>query len=200
MSGPDPGRLAETARRIPRYNTTVGQTLFRIHRAHKSAVYFSRNTTGRFDPPLTSGTEFGTCYFGVERLTAYVEVFGRTNPISQTLIAERSLSEVRIARPLLIADLTDRKLLGGLGAIPEVSVGPDYSDSRQLAAELVENSFDGIRYYARHDPGFRLISVALFSSAKSGLSADRPIPIPDDLIAEAEREFGLIVLPEAPLE
>ena len=79
-------------------------------------------------------------------------------------------------------------------------MGPDYSDSRQLAAELVENSFDGIRYYARHDPGFRLISVALFSSAKSGLSADRPIPIPDDLIAEAEREFGLIVLPEAPLE
>ena len=200
MSGLDPGRLAEIARSIPSYNTAVGQMLYRIHRAEKSAVYFSRNTVGRFDPPLTPGTEFGTCYFGADRLTAYVEVFGRTNPISETMIAERALTEVAISRPVLIADLTDRRLLGKLGAIPEVSVGPDYGGSRRLAAELVENSFDGIRYYARHHPGFRLISVALFSSAKSALSADDPSPIPDDLIAEAEREFGLIVLPKAPLE
>ncbi len=200
MSLVNPDRLAEIAWRIPRYNSGVGQVLYRIHRADKSAVYFSRNTSGRFDPPLGSGTEFGTCYLGVDRLTAYVEVFGRTNPISETLIAERALTEVVIFRPLLIADLTDRKLLGELGAIPEVSVGPDYGDSGRLAAELVENVFDGIRYFARHDPGFRLISVALFSSAESALSAEKPSPIPDDLIVEAEREFGLLVLPEAPLE
>ena len=200
MSGLDPGRLAEIARRIPRYNTVVGQVLYRVHRADRVAVYFSRNTSGRFDPPLGSGTEFGTCYLGVDRLTAYVEVFGRTNPISETMVAERALSEVAISRPLLIADLTDRKLLGELGAIPEVSVGPNYGDLGRLAAELVENFFDGIRYYARHDPNFRLISVALFSTAESALSADKPSPIPDDLVAEAEREFGLLVLPEAPLE
>ena len=82
MSGLDPGRLAEIARRIPRYNTAVGQVLYRIHRADRGAVVFSRNTSGRFDPPLGSGPEFGTCYLGVDRLTAYVEVFGRTNPIS----------------------------------------------------------------------------------------------------------------------
>ncbi len=200
MNGLDPGRLAEIAHRIPRYNTEVGQVLYRIHRADKGAVHFSRNTSGRFDPPLGSGTEFGTCYFGIDRLTAYVEVFGRTNPISETMIAERALSELAISRSLLIADLTDRKLLGDLGAIPEVSVGPDYGDSGRLAAELVENFFDGIRYFARHDPGFRLISVALFSSAESALTGDKPSPVPDDLIVEAEREFGLLVLPEAPLE
>ena len=133
MSGLDPGRLAEIARGIPRYNTAVGM-LYRIHRAEKSAVYFSRNTVGRFDPPLTPGTEFGTCYLGTDRLTAYVEVLGRTNPISETMIAERALTEVAISRPVLIADLTDRRLLGKLGAIPEVSVGPDYGGSRRLEA------------------------------------------------------------------
>lgn len=174
--------------------------LYRIHRADKDAVYFSRNTCGRFDPPLGSGAAFGTCYLGVDRLTAYVEVFGRTNPISETMIAERALTEVAISRPLLIADLTDRKLLGEIGAIPEVSVGPNYGDSGRLATALVENFVDGIRYFARHDPGFRLSSVALFSSAESALSADKPGPIPDDLIVEAEREFGLLVLPEVRLE
>ena len=172
--------------------------LYRIHRADKGAVYFSGNISGRFDPPLGSGSGFGTCYLGIDRLTAYVEVFGRTNPISETMIAERALTEVVISRPLLIADLTDRKLLGELGAIPEVSVGPDHGDSGRLAAELVENFFDGIRYFARHDPGFRLTSVALFSSAEPALSADKPSPIPEDLIAQAEREFGLLVLPKAP--
>ena len=198
MKGLDPDRLAEITRRIPRYNPEVGQVLYRIHRADKGAVYFSGNISGRFDPPLGSGSGFGTCYLGIDRLTAYVEVFGRTNPISETMIAERALTEVVISRPLLIADLTDRKLLGELGAIPEVSVGPDYGDSGRLAAELVENFFDGIRYFARHDPGFRLTSVALFSSAAPALSADKPNPIPDDLIPQAEREFGLLVLPKAP--
>lgn len=200
MSGLDPARLAEIVQRIPRYSTEVGQVLYRIHRVNKNAVHFSRNTSGRFDPPLGRGTEFGTCYLGVQRLTAYVEVFGRTNPISESMIAERSLTEVAISRPLLVADLTDRTLLGDLGAIPEVSVGPDYGDSGRLAAELVNNFFDGIRYYARHDPGFRLISMALFSSAGSALSTDRSGPIPDDLIIEAEREFGLLVLPAVSLD
>lgn len=203
MSGHDPGRIAQIAQialRIPRDSTHVGRVLYRIHRADKGAVHFSRNTSGRVDPSLGSGAQFGTCHLGVERLAAYVDVFGRTNPISETMIAERALTEVTTSQPLLIADLTDRKLFGELGAIPQVSVGPSYGDSRRLAVELVENCVDGIRYYARHDPGFRLISMALFSSAESALNADKPCPIPDDLIARAEREFGLLVLPEALLD
>lgn len=40
----------------------------------------------------------------------------------------RALSEVRLSGPSLKADLTDRSLLGEVGVISEVSVGPDYDD------------------------------------------------------------------------
>lgn len=174
--------------------------LYRIHRVDHEAVHFSGATSGRFDPPPESGAGVGTCYLGVDPLTAYVEVFGRTNPVSQAMIAKRALSQVRLSGPLLVADLTDRSLLGEVGAIPEVSVGPNYDASQRLAAELVEDSVDGIRYYARHDPGFHLTSMALFSSAAAVLDQDTWGPIPADLVREAEREFGLLVLPETRVE
>lgn len=118
-------------------------------------------------------------------------------------VVEGEPSEARVVKLL-----ASRLKTGDVVSIPPTSKvvtgggqrGGERLEAGRLAAELVENLFDGIRYYARHDPGFRLISVALFSSAESALSGDKPSPSPDDLIVEAEREFGLLVLPKAPLQ
>ncbi|MCW2538761.1 MAG: hypothetical protein JWN95_486 [Frankiales bacterium] len=196
---PAPGE-ADDVTRIPTREIVAGTVLYRVHKADNDALYFARGSAGRFNPLAASREEFGTCYLATERLTAFVEVFGRTNPISERLVSERVLSEVSLSRPLTVADLTDRALLGRLGPMPEISVGPDYRGPASLAAQLVAQGLDGIRYFARHDPSFKLVSIAMFSASADALQVAKTTPIPDDLIIEAEREFELFVLPEATLD
>lgn len=169
--------------------------LWRIHRHERDALFFSASGLGRFDPAPGSGAEFGTCYLAVTELGAFLEVFGRTNPVPLHLVNERVITQVGLSRPLRVADLTDRRLLGDVGAIPEVSVGRDYVDSQGLATALVDAGFDAVRYAARHDPALRLHSVAVFSGAADALTVVKEQPIPDELVRGAESEFGLLVLP-----
>jgi hypothetical protein len=141
--------------------------LYRIHRSVNDPIHFSHSGVGRFDPPATGRAEFGTCYMGLERLTTFVEVFGRTNPIPEVMIDERSLTESRLERPLFTADLPARTLLGQYGRpVPEYAVGESYRHSQRLAAALFADGVEAVRYVARHDPALQLLSLAVFSAAE----------------------------------
>jgi hypothetical protein len=98
MTGTEAQQLAQA---LPRIRLEPGTVLYRIHRSVNDPIYFSHSGAGRFDPPATGRAEFGTCYMGLERLTTFVEVFGRINPIPEVMINERSLTEARLGRPLI---------------------------------------------------------------------------------------------------
>lgn len=197
MTGTEAQELAQA---VPRVRLEAGTVLYRVHRSVNGPIYFSHSGAGRFDPPATGRTEFGTCYFGLERLTTFVEVFGRTNPIPEPMIDERSLTEIRCGRSLVVADLTARTLLGHYGhPVPEYSVGSSYRDSQRLAAALFADGVEAVRYAARHDPALQLLSLAVFSNAKAALTIEKTTPIPDDLSCEAEQTFALYVVPESPI-
>ena len=177
----------------------VGHSLFRIHRSMYDPLHYSASDTGRWDPPVHARAEYGTCYLAESTLGAYLEVFGRTVPIRESQLNERVVSEIQVTRPLRLADLTSGAMAGRVGPIPELSVGPSYTEAQQLSARLRDAGFDGIRYHARHDPTAGSRSIAVFSDAAASLSLTKTMPIPDHVIATGEQEFELFVLPDSPL-
>lgn len=66
--------------------------------------------------------------------------------------------------------------------------------SQRWATAFRLSGFDGVRYFARHDPGQRRIAIALFGEAGG---RDWPVvltqPISAEVIADAERVFGITV-------
>jgi RES domain-containing protein len=111
-------------------------------------------------------------------------------------IEERSLTELTLARSLKLADLTERSVVGRYGVAGDISTGTDYGPSRKLAGRLYELGFDGIYYTARHDPAFLERGVAVFGgSGDQKLFATSTTAIPEALVDQAAREFGLLVLP-----
>lgn len=184
---------------FPEVTFEVGHSLFRIHRGVHDPLYFSASDSGRWDPPVFARTEYGTCYLAESVLGAYLEVFARTVPIRESQINERLVSEIQVTRSLRLADLTSAALAGRVGPIPELSVGPSYTEAQQLSARLRDAGFDGVRYHARHDPTAGSRSIAVFSDAAASLGLTKTMPIPDHVIATGEQEFELFVLPDSPL-
>lgn len=173
--------------------------LHRIHRASRRACFFGGSGDHRFDPlPGHSGT-FGVCYFGLEPLAAYVEVFGRVRAVQRSDIDARRLSTARVTRPLRVADLTQREVLGRFGVTAAHSTGADYRPAQMLSARLNAAGFDGILYRIRHDPQMELEALALYgelgATAHTSIRLERPSPIPGSLI-NAGRQFGFQALPQ----
>jgi RES domain len=166
--------------------------LYRIHRAGRSPWWFASDAAGRFDLPADSGR--GTCYLAEEPVGCFLEVFR-----FWTLVPEAELAARRLARldlpPVLLADCSSG-LCRELGLTAEIHSTPDYARTQAWAAALAAAGFDGIRYLLRHDPGQRLAGIALFGP---GGVAERPFhpgePIHFEVIAEAERRFGVRVTP-----
>ena len=170
------------------------RVLFRVHRHSNDPVHFSASGHGRFD--LVGVPSVGTCYLAPSPLGAYLETLGRLGTISWDDIEERRLSELTLARPLRLADLTARSILGRYGLAGDISSGTDYRPSQTLAGTLYELGFDGIYYTARHDPAFLERSVAVFGAAGGHkLFTASTAPIPALLVDQAAREFDLLVLP-----
>jgi hypothetical protein len=65
-------------------------------------------------------------YLSPSAIGAYVETFGRLGVIDLEDITERSLSELALTRPVRLADLTDRQVLGRYGFAGNISTGNDY--------------------------------------------------------------------------
>lgn len=170
------------------------RVLYRVHRTANDPVYFCSDGTGRFD--ITSVDGIGTCYVAPSPIGAYVETLGRLGTISESDVAERSLSELVLTRPLKLADMTNRQVLGSHRITGDLSVGTDYAESQAVASELYAVGFDGIYYTARHDPAFQERSVAVFGGpGDNKLFATGINDIPDDVIRQGAVEFNLWVLP-----
>jgi hypothetical protein len=124
----------------------------------------------------------------------FLEVFR-----SWTLIPEAELATRRLVRldlpPVRLADCSSG-LCREFGLTGEIHSTSDYARTQAWAAAFAAAGFDGIRYLLRHDPGQHLAGTALFGPA--GV-ADWPFhpgePIGPGVIEEAERRFGVRVMP-----
>ena len=175
--------------------------LYRIHRADKDPEWFSMGTW-RFDPP-TGVSVFGTCYAGLDPLTALMEVVADLPAITYELLDRRALAQVTIPAGQRLADMRSPKVVGEWGLDRRISVGDDYGVCQRWAYALRLAGFSGVFYEPRHDTrGHSQTSVALFGDPghqPTQLSVLEDGPIPDSLIEEARVVFGLRVLPAAPL-
>ena len=186
------------------YRTLPADTTFsRIHLHCHSANHFGTSGDYRFDPPQNVSNKYGVCYLGREELAAYIEVFGQHyRGVPSDYILERRLSTARASRDLRVADLTERRVLGHYGVTAAHSTSSNYGPSQQLGASLQAAGFDGIYYRISHDPAMLLEAVAIFSPphgncpSSTALNWSKGSNIPQDLITQADQEFGIQVLPQ----
>jgi hypothetical protein len=181
---------------FPRRTLRGDRTIYGIHKSARAPWWFSSIGDGRFDPV---GTGMGACYLAEAPLGAWVEVFRKRQLFPEAEIAHRSLLAVTLKRDLRLADITARRALS-FGITASLGANEQYDDSQTFAAQALENGFDGIRYFVRHDPAQKLYGLALFAQAGTPDPADPHWPaesgaLPDALVRDAECLFGYRVLP-----
>ena len=173
--------------------------LYRIHSVVHNPLHFSNSGDGRFD--LSPQTGAGTCYLSTGKEGAFVEKFGRFKYLTQQMLDERALASASLTRPLNLADLTDRSVIGQFGIAGDLSTGGDHRPSQDWAPRFYEAGFEGVFYAARHDPSFTQRSVAGFGNDETGAKLFEVVtePIPYELVDQACDEFGFTVWPATPL-
>jgi hypothetical protein len=170
----------------------TGARLYRIHRAGRSPWWFSSDGTGRFDLPRDSGR--GTCYLAEEPVGCFLEVFRAWILVPEAELAARRVAHLDVP-PLLLADGSSG-LCRQFGLTGELHSTPDYVRTQAWAAAFAAAGFDGIRYLLRHDPGQQAAGIAVFGPVGAADWAFRPgEPIGSGVIEEAERRFGVRVMP-----
>jgi hypothetical protein len=197
-----PADPLELAGAFPSRDLPTTYPFARIHRHDRDAEWFCHATDCRFDPPKDAG--FGTCYLATQPLGAFIEKFGRfqRGGVPRSLIDAHRLAILGLPSPLRAADATDRTILGRWGLSAELWAGDDYDGAQQWAHRLHQAGFGAIWYPASHDTRGGFINVALFG--KPGYAPDAFVPYADELIPielcdEAADEFGIHVVPAAPL-
>lgn len=135
-------------------------------------------------------------------LGTYAESVGRVTTVTRGIIDQKLLTRLQLASPVRVADLTSREILGGWHLDAEIWAGADYDGCQRWAAALHLGGFAGIWYPTRHSVDGVLHALALFG--KPGLDPSAFVhvasgPIPDDLVDEAEKTFGIAVLPATAL-
>jgi RES domain-containing protein len=115
--------------------------------------------------------------------------------VHASTVADRALATLRSSARLRLADCTLEEARR-LGVTLEIGASDDYALCRRWAEAFAGRGFAGIRYRLRHDPSGSLLGVALFGAAgEAAWAVEARGPIPDDLIRNAERRFGIIVVP-----
>lgn len=147
---------------FPFFSLAEEQRIYRIHANEKHPIWLGNEGLGRFDPPESCRQLYGACYFGLDLLTSFIEVFGRMRCVSESEVNRRSLSAIQPTLTLTIADTTDRTILGKFGLTAEISASSDYKESQHLSCQLFRAGFDGIKYRVRHDPRGELEAIAPF--------------------------------------
>jgi hypothetical protein len=166
--------------------------IYRLHRRTRRPWYFSTSGTGRFDLPEPDGT----CYAALDPAVAFVEVFYGFRIVSTEELVDVVVSTMEVEAPsaLRLADCTNPRA-AAYGVTSEINTTVDYALTQRWAAALREAGFDGVRYWARHDPG-RGPAVALFGPA--GQSEDHPEaatqPVDPALQADVTRRYGIVFL------
>jgi hypothetical protein len=199
---------------FPEFWLNPGTPLFRMHRDGNGPSYFGNSGAMRFDPPPTHLNVFGTCYVAETDVACALEVLGDLRPIPQHEIDIRRITEFEVVRPLRLANLLDRTVAGKFRIDGTFSVGkvgllfdpaatavadlvPERELTKQLAAELFDDRYDGILYKARHDPALVLTAYALFAPPGEQVAMFTPpktTDLSDDLVRRLEDEFGYEIL------
>ena len=179
-------------RGFPRRTLAAGSSLWRIHRADRDPWWFSGSGDGRFDLPAPAGT----CYLATRPAGAFVEVFRDFLVVPAEEVACRRLSRLRLAHPVLMADLTAARARR-FGVTAELHATGEYAATQAWAAALAAAGLAGLLYLLRHDPSAASRGVALFGPREiSGLGAmEPPAPIGNRLLDEVQARFGIRVLP-----
>lgn len=171
------------ARRVP-----ASTAWFRLHRTALGPLHFGGPHPGlRFNDPGAGSTHplapavvadaapdagrYGVCYFGATPEAAFVELFFRRLPsvaVAWSELAARTITEVRLARAVVLACLSGPGLLR-LRVSADIVTGRDYGPAQVVARGLWRHpaGFDGIEYPTRHDTSER--SVALFDRAAAAV-------------------------------
>jgi hypothetical protein len=176
---------------------SVSEQLYRIHRSDHEPLYLSNTGESRFDLPAPRGT----LYTAQTPVGAFLEVFrGRLIPSAE--VAARSLTRLDpTGDPLSLADCTNPEARG-FGVTAAIHSTLDYDLTQRWALAFADAGFDGIYYLVSHDPGATEHGIALFAEVPTrprlpiaGIGGIASTPIPDDLVAEVQRRFRLLVLP-----
>lgn len=171
----------------------IGTSLRRIHRAARSPWHFSADGSGRFD--LCDSPGRGTCYLAERLLGSFVEVFRNPGIVTPKMLAVRRENELIVWRDLRLADCTSG-LASPFGISAAVHSTENYKLTQSWATAFDEAGFDGVRYLVSHDPRQQLVGVALFGM--SSTHPGRPQAIPQWVLDQAERTFGIVVRPTGP--
>lgn len=179
-------------RGFPRSTLRADRTVHRIHRATHGPWWFSA-AGGRFDPV---GTSRGACYLAAEPLGAWLEVFRDQMTWAESDLRQRRLLSVELGRELSFADVTSRRALQ-FGVTAQLGADSNTDASRTFAAEALEAGYDGVRYWACHDPRQKRYAYAIFDTAGESRAWPAVLsePLSDRLIAEAAQAYGYRILP-----
>jgi hypothetical protein len=184
--------------RLPRRSLRAGTQLSRIHRSRLGPWFFDDSQEGRFNPTGTRGR--GTCYWVERPLGAWIESFRTVMTLTEEDVAARALSTITLTDDLMTRDLTVSRALSA-GVTVAVTGGGDYAPAQALADRL-QGISEAVRYRVSHDPGAKHIAVAWFGGAGpasgdvlAALPAASTADIPEEVIEDAGRRFGYVVLP-----
>ncbi|MGQ0670240.1 MAG: RES family NAD+ phosphorylase [Actinomycetota bacterium] len=177
---------------FPGRRLTPRRTLWRIHLNDRCPWWFCSDLECRFDLQAPQGT----CYVAEDPLGSFVEVFTDVALVAEEDVERRRLSALHVPRTLRLADCT-HEASRGFGCTGEIHTTIDYDLTQRWARAFAAASFDGIRYFVRHDPAQRRVGIALFGDA--GEAGGWPEPtteeIGEDLLMDVAGLFGIRVLP-----
>lgn len=155
------GGLSATG--FPVYRLGPERRMWRLVRDGHSPWWFGSSMEGRFDLPAPSGT----CYIASDDLGAILECLGPGllpgGFAPASLLAGRHLRELKVQRPLRLANTLASKAAGWVTA--DLSTITPYAIAHRWAQWFHANSFKGIRYAPRHSTSGRTFAVALFGRA-----------------------------------
>jgi hypothetical protein len=168
---------------------TPAKAIYRLHRRTRPPWYFSSSGAGRFGLPGPDGT----CYAAFDPAVAFIEVFYGFRIVPTEELVDVVVSRMEAPSAVRLADCTSPRA-AAYGVTSELNTTVD-GLTQSWAAALRTAGFDGVRYWARHDPG-RGPAVALFGPA--GQSEDHPDaatqPVDPALQADVTRRYGIVFL------
>ncbi len=130
-----------------------GGVLFRTHNIRRGPIHFGKTHLYRFDAPDGA---YGVLYAATDAFCAFIEAMVRVpgrRVVTTAELKERSLSELKPARPLRLIDLTQSGSLVQIGADARLFSGP-HPPCRDWSEALHRHpvAADGLLYPSRLDP------------------------------------------------
>jgi hypothetical protein len=196
------GRTPEPSKRFHSIKLPISEVdreWYRSHATRHGPIYFGRNRAYRFDAP---DGEYGVLYAGADPHVAFIESFqiaGIRPIVTESTLRQRSLSLVRVGRPVRLVNLAGSGGLTRIGADARVfTAGYGISQRWSLAIQGHPEMPDGILYRPRHDPA--RMAAALFDRIADRVTAETLGTWLDQkaTLAEVLDTYGIALLSQVP--